>query len=370
MKRTVPAAMLAVLVSGCASEPPAPPQPAPTVLNVRSAQDIEQADAIVRTSRYVMDSAVPARQVRDTLSTEININIPSVGKASVSDGLAFVLSQTGYTLRAPLSYGESQLYQQPLPLVHMNMGYMSVRQALQVMGGTPWVLEEDVVTRQIGFRLREGYVWQDPLAPQVIYEEADAFTPPSMAADTLTASISPLSFAANDNIAPQLFVVPPGKSYQQALQQWVQDNEVDNVAWHLDTGTTEALSAPQPNGQTLQARTLEQAIHELSTLTGKPLQLVHSDGIAAIHSLPGLVDVIWVNGDSLKGAVASVVRAFEWKWQDSNWLALDDYAFLTPYPIVSPKGDIAHALEQVLTGYPIQAQLMYGTTQAFFQEKE
>lgn len=78
--------------------------------------------------------------------------------------MEFLLSGSGVSLRTPTSYAESELYAQPLPLGQTDMGHMSLRQALQVMGGQAFVLEEDVVRREVGFRLKFGYVWQAPKA--------------------------------------------------------------------------------------------------------------------------------------------------------------------------------------------------------------
>ncbi|MHA2728787.1 hypothetical protein [Vibrio campbellii] len=83
---------------------------------------------------------------------------------SVKDGMEFLLSGSGVSLRTPTSYAESELYAQPLPLGQTDMGHMSLRQALQVMGGQAFVLEEDVVRREVGFRLKYGYVWEAPKA--------------------------------------------------------------------------------------------------------------------------------------------------------------------------------------------------------------
>uniref|UniRef100_UPI003735A571 PFGI-1 class ICE element type IV pilus protein PilL2 n=1 Tax=Photobacterium piscicola TaxID=1378299 RepID=UPI003735A571 len=162
--RTSLTVVVGALLTGCVSTPMPPPvipSPAPP-LNIRIAPDIIDVGKTMRTSRYVTESAVPALRVRDVLANEIDVNIPTMPNATIKQGLMFLLNGTGYTVRPASSYAESQLYKQALPLVQTNMGYMSVRQALQVMGSDPWRLEEDVVKRQIGFRLKEGYVWNAP----------------------------------------------------------------------------------------------------------------------------------------------------------------------------------------------------------------
>lgn len=136
MRTPIVATVAALVITGCVNAPPAPPRVEQAPLNIRVAPDVTEIGATIYSSRYVTESSVPARQVRDVLSNEMNVNIPQLPNATVGQGLDFLLGQTGYRVRPPLGYAEEQLYQQPLPIVHMNMGYMSVRQALQVMGGS------------------------------------------------------------------------------------------------------------------------------------------------------------------------------------------------------------------------------------------
>ena len=151
---------LAGVLVGCQT----PPEPvsAPPPLNVRIAPDLS-AQPAVYTSRYVTERPAGANMT-DILGVPVEARLPVMSKMSVKDGMEFLLSGSGVSLRTPTSYAESGLYAQPLPLGQTDMGHMSLRQALQVMGGQAFVLEEDVVRREVGFRLKYGYVWQAPKA--------------------------------------------------------------------------------------------------------------------------------------------------------------------------------------------------------------
>ena len=151
---------LAGVLVGCQT----PPEPvsAPPPLNVRIAPDLS-AQPAVYTSRYVTERPAGANMT-DILGVPVEARLPVMSKMSVKDGMEFLLSGSGVSLRTPTSYAESELYAQPLPLGQTDMGHMSLRQALQVMGGQAFVLEEDVVRREVGFRLKYGYVWQAPKA--------------------------------------------------------------------------------------------------------------------------------------------------------------------------------------------------------------
>ncbi|MGL5472655.1 MAG: hypothetical protein ACRDCT_31480 [Shewanella sp.] len=405
MRTPIAAAVAVFVITGCVNAPPPQPHIEPVPLNIKTAPDITELGTTVYSSRYVTESSVPARQVRDVLSNEMNVNIPQLPNATIGQGLDFLLSQTGYRVRPPMGYAEEQLYQQQLPIVHMNMGYMSVRQALQVIGGEPWALEEDVVKREVGFKLRDGYVWNNPysdnksvLTASVNSQPAEIFSMNDGTNSHVNTSVNNAGFEAifsdvpsNEKVGaesgtkheastfqqteltdlPQrYYVVAPGGNYLSSLRQWMQDDKLSKVAWHLPPKTQQALSKTVVNGQTFTGISLDEVVAELSKEIKEPLYLSHYRDMSAIHSFPSIVDIVWVSGDSLKQAVASVVSTFGWQWHDVNWLALDDYQFLSSYPIVAPRGDIAHALEQVLTEYPVQAQLLYGTQQVFISEKQ
>lgn len=413
--RTSLTVVVGALLTGCVSTPTPPPvipSPAPP-LNIRIAPDIIDAGKTMRTSRYVTESAVPALRVRDVLANEIDVNIPTMPNATIKQGLMFLLNGTGYTVRPASSYAESQLYKQALPLVQTNMGYMSVRQALQVMGSDPWRLEEDVVKRQIGFRLKEGYVWNAPtpshttMVKKVVPTTTSNRTmtpmdslqlPHASAGNTLskstvitpkaTPSLSPslnnkvtlTSVKRSPSAVPTTAKPLPRRTYAvsanqtavSALRQWLHNDKKTKVAWALSPQAERALSQ---KGHNVTATNLTQAVAQLRTATKAPVFIAQQKGMVAIHSIPGLVDITWVHGGTLKEAIENVVTGYGWTWKNDksaspSWVAADDYALRSAYPIVTPKDNIAQALSQVLEGFPVQAQLLQGTQEVFITEKQ
>ena len=409
--RTSLTVVVGALLTGCVSTPTPPPvipSPAPP-LNIRIAPDIIDVGKTMRTSRYVTESAVPALRVRDVLANEIDVNIPTMPNATIKQGLMFLLNGTGYTVRPSSSYAESQLYKQALPLVQTNMGYMSVRQALQVMGSDPWRLEEDVVKRQIGFRLKEGYVWSAPtpsyttvvknVAPttsnrtmtpmdSLQLPHASAVKTISKSAVITSKATQPLSPSLNKmaSVKRSLSEVPttakplPRRTYAvsenqtavSALRQWLHNDKKMKVAWALSPQAEIALSQKDHN---VTATNLTQAVAQLRTATKTPVFIAQQKGMVAIHSIPGLVDITWVHGGTLKEAIENIVIGYGWTWKNGNsaspsWVAADDYALRSAYPIVTSKDDITQALSQVLDGFPVQAQLLYGTQEVFITEKQ
>ncbi|MBD6979674.1 hypothetical protein G3220_26110, partial [Vibrio parahaemolyticus] len=116
------------------------------------------------------------------------------------------------------------------------------------------------------------------------------------------------------------------------------------------------------------------SIHELGKALGVPLRFDVQRGIAAIHTLNTMPDVQWVHGASLKEAVANLAHVYGWQWHDDgarpSWMSDDDYPLMSEYGIVTPRGAFDLALDTVLEGYPVQAQLIPSSRSVFIREKE
>ena len=117
-----------VVLTGCASsEPPAKiPLSQPQPLNLRVAPPLEEATSI-QTSRYVLERRGPASQLTDMLNVPVDARMPAMANLTVKDGLDFLLTGSGMRVRIPTSYGESQMYDQPLPVTQMDMGQIPLR---------------------------------------------------------------------------------------------------------------------------------------------------------------------------------------------------------------------------------------------------
>ena len=189
------------LLAGCQT-PPEPVQAPPPPLNIRTAPELSGSS--VQTSRYVIERSA-GEQMTDILGVPIEARLPVMSKMSIKDGVEFLLSGSGVSLRTPTSYAETQLYAQPLPLGHTDMGHMSLRQALQVIGGQAFSLEEDVVRRNVGFRLKYGYEWQ-ALKPVTGFSEGKSLLAGAVKANKV-ASTSSMSSSPKD--APPSVVMTP-----------------------------------------------------------------------------------------------------------------------------------------------------------------
>lgn len=169
------------------------------------------------------------------------------------------------------------------------------------------------------------------------------------------------------------FYVSQGQTYMTAIRNWLTQNKLSRVAWSLPPATVAALSTPSSNGNLFKGD-IESVIKQVGDKVGKPLYFSrNAKGMAAIHNIKGSVDILWINGATIKDAVKNLTLQYHWQWKNgdnSSWMAPDNYTLIAPYPVVAPRGDFAYALNTVLDGYPVQAQLLYATKNIFIVEKE
>lgn len=177
-------------------------------------------------------------------------------------------------------------------------------------------------------------------------------------------------------VLPSQYVVTKGQSYMTALRQWVAKDKFTRIAWSISKSTVSALEKTSPNGEVFKGN-LTEVVKQLSDKLKTPLHFTHDSmrGLAAIHTFDQNVELNWIHGTSLKDAIYNLTNDYKWNWkndlgdQSGSWMSPDDFSLATSYPIVSPRGDFAYALNTVLEGYPVKAQLLWATRTIFVLEK-
>ncbi|MFW7343935.1 PilL N-terminal domain-containing protein [Pollutimonas sp. H1-120] len=140
----------AALLSGCATT--TAPSVAPTSEEFSSVPEPGQPEylPVVRSGRYTLVELAPTAAQRDLLLQIVDVSMPEDAHASVGDGLHHVLKRSGYQLCESDSV-TTALYALPLPLAHLQLGPMTLRDALVMLAGSAWDLQIDDVARQICF---------------------------------------------------------------------------------------------------------------------------------------------------------------------------------------------------------------------------
>lgn len=142
---------LATLVGGCATNSaPVGIESPPIEETVFAAQAEPEIIPVARYSRYTLVELAPTIAQRDLLLQVIDVRMPEDARASVGDGLRHVLKRSGYQM-CETAHGVIALYSLPMPAAHLQLGPMTLRDALLTLVGPAWDIEVDDSARQVCF---------------------------------------------------------------------------------------------------------------------------------------------------------------------------------------------------------------------------
>ncbi|AZQ13329.1 hypothetical protein [Shewanella khirikhana] len=227
----------------------------------------------------------------------------------------------------------------------------------------PKIENESATYSQDGIVISADVVRSSPQATPAPRNESPTIAHPTAQTVQSTPEATPAPV-----ITHNLFIYPD-ESFYDAINRWLRADGYTTVAWSIDAEASEAL-AKHPQSVVSFAGSVRTALPTLSKQIGVPLYFSGSSSLAAIHQWHNRqVQIVLVNGLSLRDAVQKLAQDYGWNWNESNqspsWLATNDYPFLTSYPIVTPQGDLARALGLVLDGFPVSAQLLDSTQTLF-----
>ncbi len=144
MIRTTGLIITLLMLSGCtAPRQPIAPAPKPAT---------PPAPEVVRYDRYLLINTRPDEAQRNPLHQIVNINLPLNLKLTVGDAFAWLLKQSGYSLCAddrPMQF----LAGKPLPFSQYQLGPMRLEEALKTLAGPGWMMQTDVLNREVCFHL-------------------------------------------------------------------------------------------------------------------------------------------------------------------------------------------------------------------------
>jgi type IV pili sensor histidine kinase/response regulator len=89
----------------------------------------------------------------DLLLQVVDVSMPPRLPATVGDALRYVLLHSGYRLCEDDVEADA-LYELPLPAAHMNLGPLTLRDALRTLAGPAWDLRIDDGARRVCFAPR------------------------------------------------------------------------------------------------------------------------------------------------------------------------------------------------------------------------
>ncbi|EBF8126985.1 response regulator [Salmonella enterica subsp. enterica] len=144
MIRTTGLIITLLMLGGCNT----PRQPAAPAIKPAT----PAAPEVVRYDRYLLINTRPDEAQRNPLHQIVNINLPLNLKLTVGDAFAWLLKQSGYNLCAD-DHPTQFLTGKPLPLSQYRLGPMRLEEALKTLAGPGWLMQTDVLNREVCFHL-------------------------------------------------------------------------------------------------------------------------------------------------------------------------------------------------------------------------
>ncbi|UBT80407.1 PilL N-terminal domain-containing protein [Pseudomonas amygdali] len=143
---------IATLVGGCATNSAPLVTESPLIEEVvfAPAQAEPELIPVVRYGRYTLVELAPTTAQRDLLLQVIDVRMPDDARASVGDGLRHVLKRSGYQM-CETAHTVIELYSLPMPAAHLQLGPMTLRDALLTLVGPAWDVEVNDSARQVCF---------------------------------------------------------------------------------------------------------------------------------------------------------------------------------------------------------------------------
>ncbi|EAT2900539.1 response regulator [Salmonella enterica] len=144
MARTTGWVITLLMLGGCtAPQQPVAPAPKPST---------PPAPEVVRYGRYLLINTRPDEAQRNPLHQIVNINLPLNLKLTVGDAFTWLLKQSGYSLCVD-NHPTQFLAAKPLPLSQYRLGPMRLEEALKTLAGSGWLMQTDVLNREVCFHL-------------------------------------------------------------------------------------------------------------------------------------------------------------------------------------------------------------------------
>ncbi|ECC2947622.1 response regulator [Salmonella enterica subsp. enterica] len=144
MIRTTGLIITLLMLGGCNS----PRQPVTSAVKPPT----PAAPEVVRYDRYLLINTRPNQAQRNPLHQIVNINLPLNLKLTVGDAFTWLLKQSGYSLCVD-DHPTQFLAGKPLPLSQYRLGPMRLEEALKTLAGPGWLMQTDVLNREVCFHL-------------------------------------------------------------------------------------------------------------------------------------------------------------------------------------------------------------------------
>lgn len=159
---------LPLALMACAPKQNPTPKPQPSPITRLGFVDYEKVNPdiyrikntppeMIQNGRYTLVSSSPIGGQKYLLQQFVDLKLPLKRNFTVKQGLEQVLKGTGYRLCSGLAAGNMRhLFTRPLPKVHYRFNTMTLKDALQMLVGSPYRLVANDARREVCFVPRNG----------------------------------------------------------------------------------------------------------------------------------------------------------------------------------------------------------------------
>lgn len=164
-----------------------------------------------------------------------------------------------------------------------------------------------------------------------------------------------------------------GETYRDGLRRVFEKFGYTQVAWSVSDEMRRQLNKTVPEKKEYSGN-FQQVMKQIQSDTKDGdlefyVSVDHRNGIGAVHEWGDrVVRIVEVRGETLKDTVKNLVLDFGWNWNDkSSWRVKDDdgHGFAVDFPIVAPSDDIRFAIDRILKGRSVRADIHDGTKSVF-----
>lgn len=159
-------------------------------------------------------------------------------------------------------------------------------------------------------------------------------------------------------------------TWEQTLSRWLRERGYKTVAFYYPAGVPETFSS-KPTKTDFVAPDFYHAMHAAQQAflaqnnTSYAISYDENHKSAVIHHPAQQVQTFMVNSGSLKANAIQLAGAYGWKSNEAKWMTKDFY-ISAGWPIITEKGNVTAALDELVGQFPIQPQLLKATHEVFF----
>ncbi|MDC5870276.1 hypothetical protein OPW39_15820 [Vibrio europaeus] len=175
----------------------------------------------------------------------------------------------------------------------------------------------------------------------------------------------------------KVYIAYEGQTYRSAIGDWFAQAGYPKMAWSVSRSMNKLLFQKITDTQVINGSLID-AMTKLSSMLEKQyekkiyMSTDDSQMLGAVHQWPERkVRIVMIRrAPTLEATIKNLVEAYGWNWSESSsWNTNKQFeGFPIDFPIVAPADDIQFAIDHILDGRSVFAEVHDGTRYVFIKE--